>query len=227
MPRTIEEIETDIQQLTEQWSRGEIRFNEYQSRLIDLNAELTEARAAALGVKLRYVAGSEGQPPQEAEQPTEQPQPEAKPEGVVEQKPEVIEQPAPPQQQETPAYLRVGSQQHSQPIKFSHNPQREEALTWLKTNKNPFAFAPNRFGPTQNAIRFVEELYSLGAESVEVTNIFDEEWRIQKYGGPRADTLIVTVNPQSQGPVLEFLLQEARVDEVTVLGPYTYSLWWD
>jgi hypothetical protein len=44
--------------------------------------------------------------------------------------------------------------------------QGPEALEWLRKNKNISALASNRFGPTEEAVKFVEELYALGAEKV-------------------------------------------------------------
>ncbi len=38
-----------------------------------------------------------------------------------------------------------------------------EALNWLKNNRNESALASNRFGPTENAVRFVQGLYNAGA----------------------------------------------------------------
>jgi hypothetical protein len=41
-----------------------------------------------------------------------------------------------------------------------------EALAWLRLNQNPGCFAGERFRSRQDAGRFAEWLYALGAESV-------------------------------------------------------------
>lgn len=85
-----------------------------------------------------------------------------------------------------------------------------EALDWLKNNKNPSALATNRFGDTENAIRFVEKLYELGAVNVNVIGILDEPERIEDEGGPYATALIVNLpeDREKRNKILEFYKRE-------------------
>ena len=66
-------------------------------------------------------------------------------------------------------------------------------MQWLKSNKNPYAFASNRFESTEGAIKFVEELYAEGATWVKISQecIREDEQTIKEEGGPAADGLIV------------------------------------
>ena len=75
-----------------------------------------------------------------------------------------------------------------------------EALAWLESNPNPYALAGNRFHSTEDAIAFVEMLYEAGAVEVLVTNIYDEDWRIEAEGGPYADSLIIHLPQDSEKP---------------------------
>lgn len=80
------------------------------------------------------------------------------------------------------------------------NEETYEVLSWLKENKEPYAFACNRFGETKNAIEFVQYLYKLGSKEVSV--------RIDYAGGeflgeslpkrPYADTLYVELPEDTQ-----------------------------
>ena len=68
-----------------------------------------------------------------------------------------------------------------------------EALSWLKNNRNESALASNRFGPTENAVRFVQGLYNAGALRVVVpqANITEDEDTLKWEGGPYADAVVV------------------------------------
>jgi hypothetical protein len=109
-----------------------------------------------------------------------------------------------------------------------------EASTWLGANWSPSAFASNRFGTTQAAIAFVEQLYAAGAEAVAIDNVMmlpDHDWT------PYADTLIVKLpeeasrrrdlfdlmehvgKPDEDGPDFADLLIDSGQDRV--------RLWWD
>jgi hypothetical protein len=70
-----------------------------------------------------------------------------------------------------------------------------EALGWLRENRNESALASNRFGETDRAVRFVEELYASGARLVivpdEAINSDDDTMRFE--GGPYADALLVNL----------------------------------
>ena len=68
-----------------------------------------------------------------------------------------------------------------------------EALDWLRQSQNPVALAPNRFRDTAEAVRFVQLLYSAGAERVIVPSRFirDDPDTLREEGGPRAGALVV------------------------------------
>lgn len=110
--------------------------------------------------------------------------------------------------------------------------RRYEARQWLQTNANQYAFAGNRFGETINALNFVEDLYALGARRVEVTNIFNEKWRIRENGGPYADTLIVTLPDDSRQRFDLIELATAEMEKEgfpteSYFGERKLILWWD
>jgi hypothetical protein len=107
-----------------------------------------------------------------------------------------------------------------------------EALEWLRANKNPSALATNRFGDTANAIKFVEELYKLGAERVTIAGVRDESWRVQAEGGPYADALIVYLpeNPRKRGKLFAKAWEEARrgaMEAEPDHGQDRIYFWWD
>jgi hypothetical protein len=93
------------------------------------------------------------------------------------------------------------------------NFNKPEALSWLQTNPNLSPFASNRFDK-QGAIDFVKRLYKLGCHQVAVANLFEEEWRIAKEGGPYADTLIAVLPTDSDQRGLIFgLYNKERATE--------------
>ena len=113
-----------------------------------------------------------------------------------------------------------------------------EALDWLRNNKNLSALASNRFGPTKDAIEFVEMLYSLGAEKVVIPNhaLMDDDERIQEEGGPYADALTVFLpaDEKARNQVLQICYEEALKEfgEEGVLPDFDAKqnfifLWWD
>lgn len=69
--------------------------------------------------------------------------------------------------------------------------RKAEALDWLTTNKNEYAFAGNRFDDTAEAVDFVKDLYASGALKVWVTGIYDQSDMDESEKGPYADALIV------------------------------------
>src|SRR4026209_633557 len=75
-----------------------------------------------------------------------------------------------------------------------------EAREWLKANGNKSALASNRFGETQGALEFVDELYRAGAERVIVprTCLQDDADTIKLEGGPYADCLSVFLPADSE-----------------------------
>ncbi len=110
-----------------------------------------------------------------------------------------------------------------------------EALNWLKNNRNESALASNRFGPTENAVRFVQGLYNAGALRVVIprANITDDEDTQKWESGPYADAVVVEL-PQNSGrreKVWEICAREIRregfdpADGADDEGKV--FLWWD
>ncbi|NLM49961.1 MAG: hypothetical protein GX196_03295 [Clostridiaceae bacterium] len=109
-----------------------------------------------------------------------------------------------------------------------------EALEWLRNNKNPSAFATNRFEETENAINFVEKLYELGAEEIFVANIYDDPEFFEDEGGPYADTLIVKLpeDEEKRDKILEIYNYEKEEYDLNYGDDYyddedTLVFWWD
>jgi hypothetical protein len=109
---------------------------------------------------------------------------------------------------------------------------RYEARTWIIDNPNLYPLAGNRFETKQEALDFVEQLYSAGAETVYVTSVCSEDWRIREEGGPYADRLIVILpnDPQKRRDIFQINTKEAQneglVPEVDT-GQYELLFWWD
>lgn len=110
--------------------------------------------------------------------------------------------------------------------------ERHSAKDWLGSNRNPSALATNRFGPTGNAIAFVEALFAAGATNVYVAEPLDEPERVEAEGGPYADTLIVEFpdsQPERQA-LLRIIGEEARAQGAEPpqdRGQRLELLWWD
>jgi hypothetical protein len=113
-----------------------------------------------------------------------------------------------------------------------------EALEWLRQNKNFSALASNRFGPTEEAIKFVEEIYALGAEKIIIAQhcIRDDEETIKGEDGPYADglTLFLPRDLPARKALLERCYQEALYEgfEDKRFNSDSYNedfvfLWWD
>jgi|SRR5271157_2796009 hypothetical protein len=105
-----------------------------------------------------------------------------------------------------------------------------EALEFLTNSNNSSAFASNYFGDTETALAFVKRLYEAGAVKVEVDNIYDEDWRIDREGDAYADTLFIHL-PEDKGKRLD-IMQVAcasRPDEIDDdwNGDEPIRLWWD
>ncbi len=111
-----------------------------------------------------------------------------------------------------------------------------EAREWLQTNKNEYALASNRFGKTEEALKFVELLYRSGATLVVISKvgIYDELDRVEQEGGPYADSLAVTLPADSnkRNELIEIFKKEAS-DQGGVFNPNEdikndkVFLWWD
>lgn len=120
-------------------------------------------------------------------------------------------------------------------LPVSADVQPPEALEWLRANWNESALASNRFGPTVEAIRFVEQLYAKGATQVTIGNIMmlpNHQWT------PYADTLIIELprEPEKRHELFELMKDVGQPDEdggelveelLTDCGQSTIRLWWD
>lgn len=108
-------------------------------------------------------------------------------------------------------------------------PSVAEARKWLRGNRNPSAFASNRFATTANALAFVDALYAAGAAKVMAENINDTDGA----GGPYADSMLVYLpsDPAKRAAVFQVINEIGRPD--TDGGPFmddgeeTAGLWWD
>jgi hypothetical protein len=74
---------------------------------------------------------------------------------------------------------------------FIDQKKKVPAMAWLEANRNPHPFAGNRFRTAAEAKNFVAELLQLGATDVFVADPLEEPSRINRDGGPYADTLVV------------------------------------
>lgn len=98
-------------------------------------------------------------------------------------------------------------------------------------NENPFA--ANHFGGGPGGISgyhessdFVGRLESTGA-TVVVAGILAEEWRIEKEGGPYADTLYVDTRTSRSPDMVVSMLREQSPDELNEVEPGVWRAWWD
>lgn len=124
------------------------------------------------------------------------------------------------------------TQNNGQPAIPGRNNSRFEARAWLTNNKSESAFAGNRFGTTQQAVAFVNDLYSYGATHVFVTSILEEEWRIKETGGPYADALIVVLpsNAEQRRNLFAVANKEAEAEGFAAepdIGQSELFFWWD
>jgi hypothetical protein len=113
-----------------------------------------------------------------------------------------------------------------------------EALQWLRDKAAPKGFALNRFTDKDRAIRFVEQLYELGASRVFVPedSIRDYEGLRHAVGGATSDSLVVVLpsDPVRRSALLEFYhaeatsagLEEDTPGQSIVDDQYLY-FWWD
>ena len=115
-------------------------------------------------------------------------------------------------------------------------PKSPEAREWLISNNNKHALAGNRFASTQEAINFVENLYSIGAVKVTIPNsaIYDSNNRIQQEGGPYADALEISLpTTQSEREAILNIANQEATNQGMVFNPESdvinnkLLLWWD
>lgn len=112
----------------------------------------------------------------------------------------------------------------------------QEARNWLAKNGSESGFASNRFGLTEEARMFVEELYAAGAVRVLIPNdaIRDEEEEVSATGGPYADALVIELPVENRETLYRIFEREAAgegYEEMTgegsvIDGRFLY-LWWD
>lgn len=112
----------------------------------------------------------------------------------------------------------------------------QEAREWLAKNGSKSGFASNRFGPTEAARAFVEELYSSGAVFVMIPNdaIRDHGEEVSVMGGPYADAMVIELPPPGREKPYEIFEKEAggegyegMTGEGSVIDGRFLCLWWD
>ncbi|WP_064436105.1 hypothetical protein [Pseudoalteromonas neustonica] len=115
-------------------------------------------------------------------------------------------------------------------------PKPPEAREWLISNDNKHALAGNRFASTQDAISFVENLYSVGAIKVTIPKsaIYDSNNRIQQEGGPYADALEISLpTTQSEREAIFNIANQEAANQGMAFNPESdviknkLLLWWD
>jgi len=81
---------------------------------------------------------------------------------------------------------------------------RPEALKWLNDNPNAYAFGVNMFQKTENAAKYVKDLYKLGAVKVIVADIRTSPGM----PGAESDTLFVKmpINKEQRFALANFIL---------------------
>jgi hypothetical protein len=105
-----------------------------------------------------------------------------------------------------------------------------EAREWLRNNRNPSAFATNRFATTADASRFVEQLYAAGASRVMVDNT--TVLRPQEQG-LYGDTLVVVIaaDVAQRSEIRQLVEEVGRPDHTEQSfvdsGQESLWLWWD
>ena len=133
---------------------------------------------------------------------------------------------------DSPNYIDPPPPQQVEPTWQDH--KGPEALEWLRTapNGDDDALASNRFGGTENAIRFVESLYAAGAVNV----IINQENIVDEGGGELyADALVVLLpqTPAAYYRVVKICKQELDREQGAVSSDTEWenlefvSLWWD
>ncbi len=102
------------------------------------------------------------------------------------------------------------------------DPPCAEAREWLQARRSPSALATRRFGSTENALTFVEQLYAAGASCVIVDHIMTLP---PEEGEPYADELIVVLPGDARRTSIIDLVddQQGTVD----YGRGSVRLWWD
>jgi hypothetical protein len=109
-----------------------------------------------------------------------------------------------------------------------------EAKQWLERNRNPSAFASNRFGTTENAIAFVAAIYDAGASYVLIPKDSICPEMEAEEGGPYADAMVIDLEATKDTSEVIRLYKDEAVSEgydlsaenPVVDGRWLY-MWWD
>jgi hypothetical protein len=122
-------------------------------------------------------------------------------------------------------YLESADSDGSLSAEYTQGP---EALTWLRKSANESALASNRFPTTQHAIRFVQQLYSAGADRVIVPLPSITNDGVEIY----ADSLVVTLpaDASKRDRVWKLCAQEISREGGKPGNKSSQSqvlLWWD
>ena len=108
-----------------------------------------------------------------------------------------------------------------------------DAAAWLRANWGDSAFASNRFGATENALEFVNQLHAAGATHVHIDNemlLKEHDWT------PYADTLLVGLpeDGEKRSALFDLMRDVGRPDEdgnddhlLIDSGQPEARLWWD
>lgn len=110
----------------------------------------------------------------------------------------------------------------------ANNMHGPEARRWLRNNESESPLASNRFGSTENAVKFVNELYRAGAVEVLVPDEAIEADEFEVY----ADSLVVVLpqDPTKRRRVLGICGREAHREGFDLGeddGSGRIFLWWD
>jgi hypothetical protein len=97
-------------------------------------------------------------------------------------------------------------------LPWAHHAGLPEAADWLRANWSRSALASNRFGNTERALKFVEDLYAAGATTVAIDEVMmpsNHNWT------PYADTLIVQPpdDPARRRELFAFMREVGQPDE--------------
>jgi|GEM_PF-1843731 len=107
-----------------------------------------------------------------------------------------------------------------------------EARSWVSANGNLHCLASNRFHDNGEALAFIDTLYSAGAETVWVYDIYDDTATVTWEGGAYADA-IYAVLPHDEADrdrLFSIAAAEARAQGLRPeldIGQKRLFFWWD
>jgi len=111
-------------------------------------------------------------------------------------------------------------------------PDRAEVREWLAGNRRENPIAVNHFWTRAEAERFIDQLYSAGAERVWAENIAYHD--AEEWGGPYTDSLTVELprEGEARARVIALCNQHCMADASTGAqfldsGQPLLQLWWD